>query len=224
MQKKKPWVRFIKAVHRLFARKPEIIYLGEKIPAVSLILCNHEGALGPEAWELFMDNFRFWATHEVTEGPASIYRYLTQVFFTQKRHWNKTAAKAVSFIVAPLMAFYLSGWELIPSYTDMRLSKTIKTTIDVLKKDCSVLIFPENSSQGYFNELSSIHPGFCVAGEAALKNGIDVDMVFAYLNNGEKYRLIIDSPVKYSELKERFGSRDAIVDFACRRINELSRC
>ena len=221
MKKKKLWVRIIKAVHRIFAKKPEIIYLGEKIPTASLILCNHAGALGPEAWELFMDNFRFWATHEITEGTVSVYRYLSQVYFSQKQHWNKTAAKIVSFLVSPLLAVYLGGWELIPSYSDMRLSKTIKKTLDVLKKDCSVLIFPENSSAGYHEELTSVHPGFCLAGEAALKNGIDADMVFACLSKGNHYRLIIDKAMKFSKLMEQCGSRDAVADYACKRINEL---
>ena len=223
MQKKKLWVRIIKAVHRIFFKKPEVVYLGEKIPESSLILCNHAGAAGPEVWELYMDNFRFWATHEITEGTASVYKYLSEVFFTQKRHWNPAAAKAVSFIASPLLAFYLKGWELIPSYRDVRLSYTIKTTIGLLKKNCSVLIFPENSSEGYYDELKSVHPGFCLAGEAALKKGIDADLVFAYFNKENNRRLIIDRPLKFSKLKEFCGSRDAIAEFACKRINELSR-
>ena len=221
MHKKKRWVRVVKFFHRIFVKKPEIVYLGETIPEVSVILCNHVGASGPAVWELFMDNFRFWATHEITEGTISTYRYLSEMFFTRKQHWNKAAAKAVSFVAAPFLSLYISGWELIPSYRDARLSKTIKTTLKVLKNGCSVLIFPENSSQGYYDRLSSIHQGFCLAGEAALRNGIDVDMVFAYLEKGRNRRLIIDRPVKFSKLKERFGSRDEIAGFACRRINEL---
>ena len=221
MHKKKLWFRFVKAVQRKFVKKPELIYLGKEISDGSLILCNHVGAVGPVVWELFMDNFRFWATHEITEGTVSIYRYLSQVFFLQKKHWNKAKARIVSFILAPFMCFYASGWELIPSYSDMRLSRTIKITMELLKDGCNVLIFPENSSQGYYDELTSVHPGFCLAGEAALKNGIDVELVLSYFNTAERRCLIIDVPVKFSKLKERFSTRDAIADYICSRINEL---
>ena len=221
MHKRKLWFRFIKAVQRKFVKKPEMIYFGEGIPDGSLILCNHAGATGPVVWEMYMDNFRFWATHEITEGTVSIYRYLSQVFFLRKKHWNKVAAKIVSFIAAPFMCLYVTGWELIPSYSDMRLSRTIKTTMEVLKEGCNVVIFPENSSQGYYDELPSVHPGFCLAGEAALKNGIDVDLVLSYLKAADDRCLIIDSPVKFSKLKECYGTRDAMADFVCSRINEL---
>ena len=223
MYKKKFWVRIIEAVNRIFVIEPEVIYLGDKIPASSLILCNHVGASGPVVWELYMDRMYFWATHEITEGPVSIYHYLSEVFFSGKRHWNPTVAKIIGFLLAPFMALYISGWHVIPSYPDMRLSKTIKETIKVLKENGSVLIFPEDSSQGYYDVLRSLHPGFCLAGEAALKSGIDADVVVAYLEKGKNRRLIIDKPVKYSVLKEKYCSRDAITDFVCSRINELGK-
>ena len=222
MQKKKLWFRFIKFFHKIFVKKPEIIYLGERIQEPSLVLCNHVGSSGPTVWELYMDNVRFWATHEITEGPVSIYHYLSEVFFLQKKHWSKAAAKTVGFLLAPWMALYASGWELIPSYRDMRLSRTIKITVDIFKEGGNVLIFPENSSEGYHDELQSVHSGFCLAGEAALRSGIDPDLVFAHLGKGKDRRLIIDAPVKFSALKERFGSRDKIAEYALNRINALS--
>ena len=220
---KKWWLRIIEFFHKIFVKKPKIVYLGEKIPSASIILCNHVSSSGPTVWELYMDNFHFWATHEMTEGTASLYRYLSQIYFPQKKHWNKTLAKIFCFFVSPLAAIYVSGWRLIPTYRDSRFSKTVKSTIEVLKNNCSVLIFPENSSEGYHDELVSVHPGFCLAGDAALKNGININIVMAYLGKGKGRSLIIDRPVSFSELKERFGSKNAIADYVCSRINELSR-
>ena len=60
----------------------------------------------------------------------------------------------------PPMTLFYKGARFISTYTDMRFSKTIKESILAIENNESIVIFPENSSDGYHDELKEFHPGF----------------------------------------------------------------
>ena len=75
---RKLWFRCVKAVLKVFVRKPKFVFLGEQFRDQSIILCNHIGMSGPLANELyFPNNFRFLGTYEMNSGLKEVYKYLS---------------------------------------------------------------------------------------------------------------------------------------------------
>ncbi len=44
----------------------------------------------------------------------------------------------------------------VPTYTDMRLTKTMKISMEAINNNEPILIFPENSDTGYYDVLKKI--------------------------------------------------------------------
>lgn len=81
--------------------------------------------------------------------------------------------------------FVFRGLKLIPTYKDGRFRTTLKTTLEAIKQKQNIVIFPENSDNGYHDELVGFHPGFVLLLELAKKQNIDLNIVVAYLNKTE---------------------------------------
>lgn len=222
-QKRKAWFKFIKKIIRLFYKKPKFIYLGEKPTNGSLILTNHEGAYVPLNLEIFAQfPIRFWGTYEMNSGLKSTYKYLSEVFYPQKKHWNKILAKIFCLIAAPLSNLFYKGLRLISTYPDRRLKSTINKSIEVIKEGDNIVIFPEDSSKGYFKELTNFFAGFALLGETLLKKGIDVDVFVCYFNRDKK-ACLVDKPIKYSKLKQQYQDKKLIANALLSRCNELGK-
>ena len=88
------WFKCVKAILRIFIKKPRFVFLGEEFQDRSLVLSNHVGASAPLTLEThFPKPFRFWGTYEMNSSLKEVYKYLSEVYFTQKKHWNKFGAK-----------------------------------------------------------------------------------------------------------------------------------
>ena len=112
--------------------------------------------------------------------------------------------------------------ELISTYKDARFVKTIRETIDALNDGDNIVIFPEVSDKGYLPELEGFHSGFVVLGDQCLKKGIDIPVHVAYYKKDINV-YVIDAPVKYSVLKEKYKTREEISHQLCLRCNELGK-
>lgn len=217
------WFRGLKQVLKLFIPKPKFVYLGEKISTPAIILSNHVGASAPLAWELyFSQRFNFWGTHEMTGGLKSVYRYLSEVYFPQKKHWNKFLAKVFCLIAAPLANLFYKGLQLIPTYRDARFRQTVKKSLSMVKNGNNLIIFPEDSSDGYHENLKSFYAGFTVIGDACLREGIDLPVYVSYYQKKDK-TFFIDKPIPFSKLRQLYADRQKLADSMCERTNRLLR-
>lgn len=222
-EKKKLWFRVYKCFIRLFFRKPKFIYLGEKPNEVSLHLCNHVGAKGPIKLELYYEhNFRFWGTHEMTEGIKSTYKYLSKIYFHEKKHINKFLSKVIAIIATPFLNLVYLGLNLIPTYKDMRLRKTLRESLESLENNQSLVIFPEDSSSGYFDELTYFNDGFVMLLEMAYKKGFNLPIYVMYYQR-KFNRYIIDKKIMYDDLLKLGLKRSEIAEMFRKRCNELGK-
>ncbi len=77
-------------------------------------------------------------------------------FYQQKLGYGKVK----SFIIATgfaLISKILYNWmRVVPTYTDMRLTKTMKISMEAINNNEPILIFPENSDTGYYDVLKKI--------------------------------------------------------------------
>lgn len=222
-KKRKLWYRGMKKLMLGRYKEPRFIYLGEKIGKGGMILSNHEGTDAPMSLEIYLDApITMWGAHEMNSGLVKMYKYQTRVYYHEKKHWNLHLARLFCLLASPLTNLFYKGLDLISTYKDARFKTTLKESIEALKKGDNIVIFPEDSSDGYLDELKGFFAGFTMLGEVALKEGMDLPVYVTYFKKNERV-YIIDSPVKYSTLKEKYGKREDVAKTLVERCNELGK-
>lgn len=221
---RKPFFRFIKSILRIFKRKPKFVNLGDDLEDSSIYLCNHVGANGPITLELyFPKNFRFWGTYEMCGGIKARWNYLAKNYFLKKKHNSRFASNLKASIISPFSGLFYKGMQLIPTYPDQRMIKTIEYSLDLLEKQTNLLIFPENSSDGYHDELKEYYGGFYfLATKFYEKNKKDIKIYNMYFQR-KKNVFIIDKASSFLELKEKNLNHKEIALMFKNRANELSK-
>lgn len=223
MRKKKAWHKAYCNFIKIFKRKVKCIYLGEEVGNRSLVLSNHVGASGPLSFELFNKRtFRYWGTHEMNGKFKEVYAYLTNIYFTQKKHIKKWISKIIGVFAAPFMRLFYKGLDLIPTYHDARFYRAIKDSYNTLMEGQSVVIFPEASEKGYFSNLKAFHAGFVVLLKYCFERGLDFPIYIAYLHKKKRIHLF-DKPILYSEIKDKFQNKEEVAKYFCARCNELGK-
>lgn len=223
VKKGKPYFRALKRMMQIRYKPPRFLFVGEEFPDGSLILSNHEGTDAPMALEMYMPRrLRMWGAHEMNEGVVPMYKYQSSVYFCEKKHWNIWGARAFCLIASPLTNLFYSGFDLISTYHDPRIVKTLKESLVAVQKGESIVVFPEHSEKGYLPELEKFYAGFALFAEFAGKRGVDIPVVVSYYRKREN-TYVFDAPVKYSALVEKYETRDAIVKALLARCNMLGR-
>lgn len=215
--------RGLKQVLKIFKRKPKFIFLGEEFCDQAIYLSNHVAAQGPLTYELYFPKlFRFWGIHNMTENFREKYKYLSTTYFHEKKHMNKFLAKFCAFFATPVMAVFYWGIDLLPTYQDGRLVKTIHKSINILENNQSIIIFPENSSDGYHDILKQYFSGFYLLAKKAFEKGMDLPIFNMYYQR-KKRKVIVDKPIKFSELAELNLTKEEIAEMFRVRANELGQ-
>ncbi len=221
--KRKFYFRVLKKLMQIRYKKPRFVYLGEPFENGALILSNHEGTDAPMSLEIYCDKpVRMWGAHEMNSGLVSLYKYQTNIYFHEKKHWNIHLARLFCLIASPLTNLFYAGFDLISTYRDVRLVKTLRESIDALKSGDNIVIFPEDSKNGYLPELDGFHEGFVLLAEFCQKKNMDIPIYVSYFRKSDK-TYIFDAPVKYSELSAKYKSREQIARYLCNRCNELGK-
>ena len=222
-QNRKSWYRGLKKIMKIKYKRPQFIYLGQKPDKGAIILSNHEGTDAPMSLEIYCDfPIRFWGAYEMNSGLKSLYAYQTKVYYHEKKHWNLFAARVFCLLASPLTNLFYKGLNLISTYKDARLRNTIKESVDTIKQGDNVVIFPENSEDGYLAELKGFFAGFVLLANACEKEGIDVPIFVSYYKKKEN-KYIFDQPILFSKLKEEFKTKEQIAKHLLDRCNNLGK-
>ena len=220
---RKLWFRNLCRVMKVAIKKSQFEYLGDTIQPGSIILSNHVGTSAPLAFELYgPKRIRHWGASEMNSGLIQLYKYQTKVYYHEKKHWNLFAARLFCLIASPLTNLFYKGLRLISTYRDHRFRHTIEESFEAIKQGESILIYPEDSTKGYLDELEGFHAGFVLLAKACLAKGVDVPIYVAYYNKNQK-KYIIDKPVKFSELNYKYQTKEEIAKALCVRCNELGK-
>ena len=223
-QKRKAWFRGFKQMLKIKYKKVQFVYLGEKPTERSIILSNHVGTDAPMTLEIYADYpLRFWGTSEMNSGLKKMYKYQSEVYYHLKKGWNIHLSRLFCLLASPLTNLFYKGLNLISTYTDSRLRKTLDESLAAIRDNNeNIVIFPEDSSDGYCDELKAFYAGFVMLAEKCLQNGIDVPIYASYFKKRQR-QYIFDTPIKYSQLKAQFGERNAIAEYMCMRCNIVGK-
>jgi hypothetical protein len=204
-------------------KRPAFVYLGEKFQPGSVILSNHEGTDAPMSLEIWNPTaIRMWGAHEMNSGLVKMYKYQTRVYYHEKKGWNLHLARLFCIIASPLTNLFYKGLNLISTYRDTRLMKTIRESIETIKEGQSIVIYPEDSTNGYLSELEGFHAGFVLLCDSLKRKGIDVPVYVTYFKKKEKV-YVIDKPIMYSELTKDNPDKKTIAERLKNRCNELGQ-
>lgn len=223
VNKRKWWFELLKTLMKTRYKKPEFKFLGEEFENSSLILSNHEGTDAPMSLEMYLNKpIRMWGAHEMNSGLINMYKYQTKVYYHEKKGWNLTLARLFCLLASPLTNLFYKGLNLISTYKDGRFKKTLKESLVALEKGENIVVYPEDSSNGYLEELEGFYSGFVMLCEICYKKGRDLPIYVAYFKKKEKV-FIFDKPVLYSTLLEKYKDRDKIAEELKNRCNELGK-
>lgn len=217
------WYRGMKKLLKIRYKKPEFVYLGEKPEHGAIILSNHEGTDAPMALENYCDfPIRMWGTNEMNSGLKRMYKYQTEIYYHQKKHWNIHLARLFCLLASPLTHLFYKGLKLISTYRDANFLKTVKQSYAAIENGENIVIFPEKSPDGYVAELKGFFAGFIVFAQYALKKGIDAPIYVSYYKKAERV-YVFDEPIKFSQLKSMFETRDQMADYLLEKCNALNK-
>ncbi len=206
---RKKWFRGFKGFLKIFVKKPKVINMGEGLAQNAIYISNHSGATGPVTHELYLGvPFYAWGTNEMCFTVKERWNYLLHIYYHQKKHLNYVFSFFAALVALPLTTIFYKGMQILPTYTDARLMPTMKKSLNILKDDMSVLIFPEDSSKGYFEHLTYFYRGFVMLArlyERSTKN--ELPIVAMYLNK-KKNTLAIDKPKYLSEFDKNMTDDD----------------
>ena len=222
-QNRKWWFKLIKKLMLCRYKEPRFVYLGDEIDKGSLILSNHEGTDAPMSLEIFLDKpIRMWGAHEMNSGLIKMYKYQSEVYYHEKKHWNIHLARLFCLIASPVTNVFYKGLNLISTYKDARFRNTIRESLEALNNGENIVIFPEDSTKGYLEELEGFYGGFVVLAEICKKRKIDVPIFVTYFRKKD-LTYIIDKPVLFSELTKDGASREEIAKQLVERCNVLGK-
>lgn len=218
--KKQPVFFIFKSIFKLFIHKPKVINLNDEYPKTGLIITDHRGKWGP----FFMSIHSPFPVAFIGASPMlgnykERYLYLRNILYIQKLKKGKVYASVKAAFEAIFSKMIYKGMRLIPSYADMRFVKTISYVQKTMNNNLPVVVFPEDSDEGYFDELKVLRSGFIIIAETISrreKKDIPIYPVYEHL---KKKLIIIDKPFYLSQFKDK--TKEEICEYAKNRINNL---
>ncbi len=221
-RKKQPFFKCVKGVVKLFKGKITVHCIGGEIEDKCLYLANHANKLGPLLYETYLPAYcAKWGASQMLGGYKERWLYLRNVLYIQKNGWKKGKATFKATYEALFSQFFYKGIKVLPTYHDTKLIRTIKKSVDILKDGQGIMIFPEDSEEGYFDVLKSFHAGFVLLAERYYKTtGEDIPMRPVYYH-AKKKCIVVGEKCYYSEYKNQGLTKTEIAEVLKNKTNEL---
>ena len=220
--------RIITFWSRTFKANPKVINLNdEPLPDQCLLIGNHNAARGPVKYYAFLKkhikkgHFMTWGAHPMCESYIKRWKYLYYIFYRQKLGYRKFRSFILATLFGAISGLIYKSAGIIPVYYDSRLRDTFKYTNKCLEQNVPVLIFPEDSSQGYRENVEKFSGGFLQASKAFYsKHEIDLPIYTIHYSQRNKNKIVIGKPMYYQELAKEH-SKEEILQIFLDYMNQL---
>lgn len=210
-------MRFISAFLKIFKRKPEFINeSGAELETKAIYLFNHAGANGPMSFEMFFPFvYTGWGAYEMFGNYRERWNYLYHVFYRQKMHWGKFKSFFVATVFGVISKSIYRGIGLIPTYHDGRFATSLKTSCKILDTDNPILIFPEDSTEGYIDPPVCFNKGFIALAKLYYKRyKVDLPVYTGYLLAGKNRKMVVGKPIYINQLLLEGKTEDEVCQLA----------
>ena len=202
--------------------KCKVISEIEEVPSKAIVLSNHSGKGGPCAIRASYPNKHIhWGAHEMLEGYKERYKYLRDVFYIQKCKKGKFFSSIRSAFEAIFSPYMYRGLRILPVYTDVRFATTIKESSKALDSNVSVVIYSEDSTDGYHEVLTKMHPGFILLSDFYYKKTHEDVPIIPIYPHCKKKKMAIGEPIYLQELRKQNLNNEQICDYLRDAINNL---
>ena len=211
-KRNQPIWKIFKPILSWFAcKKVDVIYTDSNIPNKCIIVGNHEGKSGPLVYDRYLPVFSVkWGAYYMLGSYKDRYNYLRNVLYIQKMGKSKFYATIKSSFEAIFSKRIYRGVKVIPSFPDARLIKTLKYSEEVLNNDMAVMVYPEDSAEGYFTKPTKFLNGFVMLADYYVsKNNEDIPICPVYLSKKDK-KLVIGKATSFTSLKNQGLNNDEI--------------
>ena len=211
--------KIIRAISRPFDHKPKFIFT-EPLTEPSIIICNHNHPRGPTKWSFYFpsDKFMIWGNGNLCGSFKQIFHAIID---TMKRNGTNTVIAHIFAVFAtPFIKLGFSQSRVIPVYFDMRFFQTIKTSVEEYKDGNHIIIFPDKKGIKYSYDIKEIMPGFLILARQLKQEGYDPYIVPSKSNKKRK-KILLDKPVRLSEIEAMFNTDEEILEYFKNRINGL---
>jgi hypothetical protein len=220
-RKQRVW-SFFKIFFKPFFRVKKVEFLAEKFPDKCIIVSNHDNKKGPMVYELNLPVFHAsWGAYQMLGNYSSRFHYLRDVLYIQKNGFNKFKATLKASFEAIFSYSVYKGMKILPSFPDARLRKTLQYSIDMLDAGNAVSVYPEDSNQGYFDEMTHFFPGFVMLAQMYYKKTGEDLPVFPVYYGSKKKKIVVGKPLYVQELVNQGLDRDQIADRFRLEVNQL---
>lgn len=220
-KRKQPIFAIVKFVLRIFLRKPKIINLnGDKLPDQCLYIGVHRGKWTPMYMKLYYPkDIVFVGAYPMLGKYKERNYYLREIFYIKKCHKKRFPSTLKSAFEAIFSKMVYKGLRLIPSYPDGRFINTIQNSTKTIDNGFSVVIFPEDSEDGYYDIITKAYPGFIGIAQGYNKTHDHELAIVPISAHVRKKVIVVDKPFYLSTLEGL--NRDEICEFAKDRLNSL---
>lgn len=223
--KKQPFFKIVKAFFKLFYfSNVKVTYLcnKEEIPDKCIMVANHSAKSGPMALEIYLPTLNVkWGAYQMLGNYKSRFKYLRDVFYIQKCGWSKTKATIKASLEAIFSKMLYKGMKFVPTYPDGRLTLTIKNSIEILDDNKAILVFPEDSNDGYKEIVTSFFSGFILLSEQYYKKYQEDLPIYPIYFHLKKKRIVVGKPLFIQKLIEKGMKRTEIAELFCNEVNNL---
>ena len=209
--RRRPFFNTILSIGRAIKEEPLVINRNQILADQAIFISNHSGASGPMNLALFFPSFFVpWGAHPMVGNYRSRWNYLYFVFYRQKLGYSKFRSFLIATLFGIISKRLYRGMDLIPTYEDMRLKTTFRQSEHFINEHKPILVFPEDSSNGYHDHILKYHEGFIAFAEHYYqKHQIDLPVYPIYFS--KKLNIIlIDKPQYIQPLKAEGLDRERI--------------
>ena len=212
--------KIIKLLARPINHKAKFHFV-EELKEPTIIISNHNFPRGPTKWSYYFpsDHFYIWANSEfcfTVKRARWVIRYTMERNGSKCKLWRYIAA----FFVAPFLVLGFKHSRVIPTYKDMRFYLTVKESVERYKEGNHIILFVDDATEVYTYEVKDVQPGFLIFAKALKEEGYD-PYISASQGDRKRKNIVIDKPIRLSELLERFKTDQEILDFYKEQINNM---
>ena len=222
INKRQPVWKCVSGVLRLFMKKPKIISLSGNLPDKAIYVANHSAMFGPVIYNLYLPaKVAQWGAYPMLGNYRERYNYLRNVYFIQKRHKSKAAATILAGFEAFFSIFFYRGLRVLPSYNDSRFITTIRKSLKALEEKLGVIIYPEDSNEGYHEKLTGFFAGFVELAKCYRNRHHEDVPIYPVYYHAKKKLMVIGEPSKLTDYTDKGMNRQQIAASFCEQVNNL---